>query len=113
MSKITERATVDLFVNGEQADEQMERLRKKADDLREALNAADQAGDMKKVKKLSRELEQTEKAISRVESASKGVGVVLNGLDKVPMHGLRNTLKHLQKEISMTKPNSEAWNRYA
>lgn len=113
MSNITEKATVDLFVNGEQAEQAMTRLRSRAEDLKTALNAADEAGDLKQYKKLKRELDQVKKELNRTESAAKGTGVVLENLSNSSIHGLRNALKYLQKELRLTKPDSERWHQLA
>lgn len=109
MSNYTDKTTVSLFVNGEQAKDEMEKLRKKAEDLDKQLQAAMTAGDKKKAKSLQRELDQVNKAFNRTESAAKGTGIVLNNLSNSSIHGLRNALKYLRREISMTKPDTERW----
>lgn len=113
MSNYTDKTTVSLFVNGEQAKDEMEKLRKKAEELDKQLQAAMTAGDKKKAKSLQRELDQVNKAFNRTESAAKGTGVVLNNLSNSSIHGLRNALKYLRKELSMTKPDTERWNDLA
>lgn len=109
MSNINDKATVSLFVNGEQAEDAMDRLRKKAEDLDKQLQAAMAAGDKKSANKIQRELDKVNKELSRVESTAKGTGIVLNDLSNTSIHGLRNTLKYLQKELAMTKPNTRQW----
>lgn len=113
MSNINDKATVSLFVNGEQAQQAMDRLSKKADDLREAMQSALDAGNKKQANKLQRELDKVTKELNKTESAAKGTGIVLNNLSNTSMHGLRNALKHLQKELSMTKPGTEQWHDLA
>ena len=113
MSTINDKATVSLFVNGEQAEQAMTRLSKRANDLKAAIQAAMDAGNVKEAKKLQRELDQVNKDLNRTESAAKGVGIVLDNLSNSSIHGLRNSLKYLQKELRLTKPDSEAWHRYA
>lgn len=113
MSNINDKATVNLFVNGEQAEDAMDRLRKKAADLDKQIQAAMVAGDKKTAKSLQRELDKVNKELNRVESAAKGTGMVLNNLANSSIHGLRNALKYLEKELRMTKPNTEAWHAYA
>lgn len=113
MSNINDKATVSLFVNGEQAESAMDRLRKKAEDLDKQLQIAMAAGDKKSANKLQRELDKVNKELNRTESAAKGAGIVLNNLSNTSIHGLRNALKYLQRELSMTKPNSEQWHKYA
>ncbi len=113
MSNMTDTATVNLFVNGEKAEEAMSRLRTKAQDLKKALDDAVNAGDDKKAQRLQRELNQTNKELGRVESSAKGVGVVLNNLSGTSIHGLQNALKYLKKELRFAKPDTEAWYRYS
>lgn len=113
MSNINDKATVSLFVNGEQAEDAMDRLRKKAEDLDKQLQTAMAAGDKKSANKLQRELDRVKKELNKTESAAKGTGIVLNNLANSSIHGLRNALKYLEKELRMTKPNTEAWRDYA
>ena len=113
MSNINDKATVSLFVNGEQAESAMDRLRKKAEDLDKQLQTAMAAGDKKSANKLQRELDRVTKELNKTESAAKGTGIVLNNLANSSIHGLRNALKYLEKELRMTKPNTEAWRNYA
>lgn len=113
MSNINDKATVSLFVNGEQAEQAMDRLRQKASDLDTQLQAAMSAGDKKQANKLQRELDKVTKELNKTESAAKGTGIVLNNLSNSSIHGLRKALKYLERELSMTKPNTEAWRNYA
>jgi len=105
--------TIRLFVNGAQPQEELARLTKRADELREGLKAADEAGDLKKFKALSRDLDGVNRKINQSKSVMQGVGIVLDDLSGTSMTGLRNTLRHLQREIHATKPNTEQWQKYA
>lgn len=113
MSNINDKATVTLFVNGEPAESAMERMRKKAAELNKQLKAAMDSGDKKTAAKLQRELDKVTKELNRAESAAKGTGIVLNNLANTSIHGLRNALKYLEKQLRMTKPGTEAWRTYA
>lgn len=113
MSTINDKATVSLFVNGEQAEQAMDRLRQKAADLDTQLQAALAAGDKKQANKLQREIDKVTKELNRTESAAKGTGIVLNNLSNTSIHGLKNALKYLERQLRATKPDSEAWNQYA
>lgn len=110
---INDEATVRLFVNGEQAKDAMERLKKTAEDLDKQLQAAMDAGNKKQADKLQRELNKVTRELNRTESAAKGTGIVLNNLSNSSIYGLKNALKYLQQELKRSKPNSEAWNGYA
>lgn len=113
MSTINDKATVSLFVNGEQAEAAMERLRKSASDLDKQLQAAMAAGNKKEASSLQRQLDRVNKELNRTESAAKGTGIVLNNLSNSSIGGLRNALKYLEKELRNTKPDTEQWHRYA
>lgn len=110
---INDEATVKLFVNGEQAKDEMNRLRQSAEDLDKQLQAAMDAGDKKSANKLRRELDRTNRLLNKTESAAKGTGIVLNNLSNSSIHGLNNALKYLQNELKSTRPNTEAWHNYA
>lgn len=113
MSNINDKATVSLFVNGEQAEDAMKRLSENAAALKTQLEAAMTAGDKKSAKSLQRELDKVNKELNRTESAAKGTNIVLDNLANSSIHGLRNALKYLEKELRMTKPNTEQWEDYA
>lgn len=113
MSTIRDKATVELFVNGEQAQQALDKLRARAKSLRDALDAAIAAGDKRSEKKLSKELAAVEREINRVNSAASGTKQVLDDIDNVNLHGLTNALKFLKKELANTTPNTEDWAAYA
>ena len=113
MSNINDKATVSLFVNGEQAQQAMARLSKEADVLRQSLQAALAAGDKKQANKLQRDLNKVTKELNRTESAAKGTGIVLRDLANTSIHGLNSALKYLEKQLRVTKPDTEAWQKYA
>ncbi len=109
---VNDEATVKLFVNGEQAEDAMKRLRQSAEDLDKQIQAAMDAGKNKEANKLRRELEKVLKEFNKTESAAKGTGIVLNNLSNSSIYGLRNALKYLQNELRSTRPDTEAWRNY-
>lgn len=113
MSNINDKATVSLFVNGEQAEQAMTRLKARAESLEKAIKAASDSGNAKELKTLRREFDKVSQELNRTESVAKGAGEVLNNLSGASLHGLRNTLKYLQKELRMTRPDTETWRRYS
>lgn len=113
MSDVNDKATVSLFVNGEQAEAAMERLRTKAEELDAQIRAAMEAGDKKTANRLRRELEKVNKELNRTESAAKGTRMVLDDLCNNSLYGLRGALKHLERQLAATKPNTEQWKEYA
>lgn len=113
MSNINDKATVELFVNGERAEQTMTKLRKRAEELNISLQKAQAAGDGKGAKKFQKELDKVNKELNRTESAAKGVGIVLNDLSGATLTGLNKALRHLKNELAATKPNTDEWERYA
>ena len=113
MSNINDKATVSLFVNGEQAQQAMDRLRHEADNLRQSLQAALAAGDKKQANKLQRDLDKVTKELNRTESAAKGTGIVLQNLANTSIQGLNNALKYLERQLRNTKPETADWKLYA
>lgn len=113
MSNINDKATVSLFVNGEQAEAAMKRLRNDAQNLQTQLQAAMAAGDKKETGRLEKALDRVNRELNRTESAAKGTGIVLDNLSNTSIHGLRNSLKHLEKELRATKPDTERWHSLA
>lgn len=113
MSNVYDKATVELFVNGQQAEAQLEKLRQSAEDLDTQLQAALAAGDNKQATKLQRELDKVNKAINRTETLFKGTGIVLNDLSNTSIAGLKNALKFLQAQLNATRPNTSEWDEYA
>lgn len=113
MSTIRDKATVELFVNGEQPRKTLSDLKTKADQLRQAVKSADDAGDLKAFKRSTKELEKTERQIRKMESSFAGVGEVMRNLDKTTITGLNNTLRVLKAELRATVPGTEAWDTLA
>ena len=81
MSNINTNATVTLTVNGRQAEDMLQRLRSQATNLEKAIDKAAKAGNKQQLTKLKRELKETNRQITQIESAAKGVEEVLKRLD--------------------------------
>uniref|UniRef100_UPI004028E2EE hypothetical protein n=1 Tax=Prevotella sp. TaxID=59823 RepID=UPI004028E2EE len=73
MSNINTNATVTLTVNGRQAEDMLQRLRSQATNLEKAIDKAAKAGNKQQLTKLKRELKETNRQITQIESAAKGV----------------------------------------
>ena len=97
MSDINTNATVTLTVNGKQAQDMLDNLKKKSFELEKAIENAAKAGNKADLKKLQRELKQTNRQISQIESAAVGVEKVLKNLDKATPKELNKTLYTLKQ----------------
>lgn len=111
MSDINANATVTLTVNGKQAQNMLEQLKKQASDLEERITKAAAAGDKVQLKKLQRELRQTNRQIGQIESATQGVENVLKRLDKASPKELNRTLKELKRSLNGIERGTDEWNK--
>lgn len=103
------RTTVDLIINGQQAEERLRTLRNNALQLESALAKAASAGDKATLKSLRRELTDTRRQIREVESATMQVETVMKRLDKATPRELQQTLKTLNKQLEGLERGTEAW----
>lgn len=111
MSDINANATVTLTVNGKQAQNMLEQLKKQASDLEERITKAAAAGDKVQLKKLQRELRQTHRQIGQIESATQGVENIMKRLDKASPKELNRTLKELKKSLNGIERGTDEWNK--
>lgn len=111
MSDINANATVTLTVNGKQAQNMLEQLKRQASDLEDKITKAAAAGDKVQLKKFQRELKQTRRQIGQIESATQGVENVLKRLDKASPKELNRTLKELKKSLNGIERGTEEWNK--
>ena len=113
MSSINTNATVTLTVNGKQAQDMLDSLKKKSQDLEKAIENAAKAGNKSDLKRLQRELRQTNRQISQIESATVGVEKVLKNLDKATPKELNRTLYTLKQQLNGIERGTVEWNRQA
>ena len=113
MSSINTNATVTLTVNGKQAQDMLDNLKTKSQDLEKAIEGAAKAGDRAKLTKLRKELKETNRQISQIESATMGVEKVLKNLDKATPKELNKTLATLKRQLNGIERGTEEWKRQA
>ena len=113
MSDINTNATVTLTVNGKQAQDMLDNLKKKSLDLEKAIENAAKAGNKTDLKRLQKELKQTNRQISQIESATVGVEKVLKNLDKATPKELNKTLHTLKQQLNGIERGTVEWNRQA
>ena len=113
MSDINTNATVTLTVNGKQAQDMLDNLKKKSQDLEKAIENAAKAGNKADLKRLQKELKQTNRQISQIESATVGVEKVLKNLDKATPKELNKTLYTLKQQLNGIERGTVEWNRQA
>lgn len=113
MSSINTNATVTLTVNGKQAQDMLDNLKKKSQDLEHTIENAAKAGNKVELKRLQKELKQTNRQIAQIESASVGVEKVLKNLDRATPKELNKTLATLKKQLNGIERGTEEWHRQA
>ncbi len=113
MSSINANATVTLTVNGKQAQDMLDNLKRKSQDLEKAIENAAKAGNKAELKRLQKELKQTNRQISQIESATVGVEKVLKNLDKATPKELNKTLATLKQQLNGIERGTVEWNRQA
>ena len=111
MSNINTNATVTLTVNGKQAEDMLLKLKSQAANLEKAIEKAAAAGNKPQLTKLKRELKETNRQISQIENAAKGVEHILQRLDETSPKELNRTLVQLKRNINGLERGSEEWNR--
>lgn len=111
MSNINTNATVTLTVNGKQAEDMLLKLKSQAANLEKAIEKTAAAGNKQQLTKLKRELKETNRQISQIENAAKGVEHVLQRLDETSPKELNRTLSQLKRNLNGLERGSEEWNR--
>ena len=111
MSNINTNATITLTVNGKQAEDMLLKLKSQAANLEKAIEKAAAAGNKQQLTRLKRELKETNRQISQIENAAKGVEHVLQRLDETSPKELNRTLAQLKRNLNGLERGSEEWNR--
>ena len=110
MSNLTSQATVDLLVNGQQAQQTLAQLRQNAMQLESAIAKAAASGNKADLKRFRKELTDTKRQIREIESATMQVEHVMKNLDKATPRELNQTLSTLNRQLNFMQRGSAAWN---
>ena len=87
------------------------KLKSQAANLEKAIEKAAAAGNKQQLTKLKRELKETNRQISQIENAAKGVEHVLQRLDETSPKELNRTLAQLKRNLNGLERGSDEWNR--
>ena len=112
MSDYSTNASVNLQINGQQAQETLSNLKKAALNLTEQIAKAAAAGDKVTLKKLRKEFTDVKRQIKEMESTTMQVESVLKRLDHASPRDLQRTLVTLNKQLEYMERGSEAWNAH-
>lgn len=111
---ITEQATVEVRVNGEEAKQELKNLEAIASGLKKELADAYNAGDTSKIKQVTSELRKTEAQIKTLKKDTTALTEVMNNLDKATPKELRATLAAINRQLNSghIKRGSAEWKYY-
>lgn len=109
MSDLFSKATVELLINGQQAQQTLNQLRQNALQLESAIAKAASTGNKADLKKLRKELADTKRQIREIESATQQVEQTLRNLDKATPRELNKSLQTLTRQLEYIERGSEAW----
>lgn len=111
---ITEQATVEVRVNGEEAKQELKNLEAIASGLKKELADAYNAGDTSKIKQVTSELRKTEAQIKTLKKDTTALTEVMNNLDKATPKELRATLTAINRQLNSghIKRGSAEWKYY-
>ncbi|MDD7404508.1 MAG: phage tail tape measure protein, partial [Bacteroidales bacterium] len=112
MANYNTTANVVLSVNGRQAQQMLSTLQREASNLEKKIAKAALAGDKATMRKLQRELSNTNRMINQLQGSAASVDQVLRRLDKSSPKELNKALKTLQSELSGIQRGTAAWDAH-
>ena len=112
MANYTTSAKVVLSVNGKQAQQMLSTLQREAQNLEKKIAKAATAGDKATMRKLQRELSNTNRMITQLQGSAATADQVLRRLDKASPKELNKTLKTLQSQLNGIQRGTAAWDAH-
>lgn len=112
MANYNTTANVVLSVNGKQAQQMLSTLQREASNLEKKIAKAATAGDKATMRKLQRELSNTNRMINQLQGSAATADQVLRRLDKASPKELNKTLKTLQSQLSGIQRGTAAWDAH-
>ena len=112
MAQLNDTATVNVYMNSSQAEKELQKLKKKADELRVTLDKATEMRDTSSIKRIRSELAKTNRDIDKMQASAKAVEKVMSHLDKAAPRELRQALRMLTKELNDIERGSKAWDEH-
>ncbi len=112
MSDYNSTATTTLYVNGKPAEQELQRLKKRAEDLEDALLQAWKSGDTAAQKSLKKAISETKRQIRTIQSEMVNVEQTLKRIDKATPNELRRALRQLKSNLDNIERGSRAWDEH-
>ena len=112
---LNEQATSTVIVNGEQAKQELSALEIKAKQLKEQLQQANKAGDVKAWDSYSKQLKTVNKDMKQMQKESFDVKKILNDLSGSSINDLKRSLRSLEAQMNngSIKRNTKEWRENA
>ncbi len=112
MANYNTTASVTVTMNGRQAEQVLNALEKKANDLRKAIDKESNSANpnANKIKQLQKELTRTEKTMKDMTSTAASMEQTFRNLDKATPKELRKALREMERQLNNTERGSKAWN---
>lgn len=112
MAQLNDTATVNVDINSSRAEKELQKLKKKADELRVSLDKATDMRDTSGIKRIRSELAKTNRDIDKMQASAKAVENVMSHLDKAAPRELRQALRMLTKELNDIERGGKAWDEH-
>ena len=114
MSDINQRATTTVEINGEQARQELDLLKREAEAWRKKMVEASEAGDVKGFKKAEQELRKVNSQMRAMQKSSIDIDRVLNNLSTAGPKELQRSLKAINSELNSGRiqRGTAAWDKY-
>ena len=112
MANYNTQAGVTITINGRQAQQMLDQLRKQAEQAEQNLQKAAAAGDRISMQRYRKELEQTRRAMNQLQGQAATAHQVLSRLDTATPRELRKALTQLNRELNNMERGSAAWNAH-
>ena len=103
------KTQVDLLINGQQPEQELSKLRQRADELTKSLEAAYRAGNNQAAQAFKKELNKTNAELRKMESGVNAVERCFKQLNKATPAELNRSIKFLQSELKNVERESATW----
>lgn len=111
MANISSTATVDLTINGKQAQDAMKRIMDQAVQVRKKMDECVLKGDTKGAERLQRQLDRLQKRYDKLQNSTVEFEHTLKQLDKATPRQLNSALALLQRNLNNLQRGSAEWDK--
>lgn len=114
MADYTQKTTVEVAVNGQEAREEMKRLQAEADMWRDKMIAASQAGDDKAFKKAEASLRKVNSQLRTMQRNQVDVNKTVNNLSSASINEINRAIREMNRQLSngSVARGSKEWDLY-